>query len=91
MLSQNLPYPRHGASRLIPRDYGAEAAAYNYRSPRNERMTNRDPVELAAKQAVRDRVLRAIALNRHPGLHFAGHFLGIAWKEVSNPNVAQTR
>jgi len=53
-------------------------------------MTNRDPVELAAKQAIRDRVLRAIALNRHPGLHFAGHFLGIAWKEVSKASIVMT-
>ncbi|MHB8769988.1 MAG: acyl-CoA thioesterase domain-containing protein [Syntrophales bacterium] len=36
-----------------------------------------------ADQAIRDRVLRAIAANRVPGLHFAGHFLDLRWREVT--------
>ena len=35
------------------------------------------------KQAIRARVLHAIAGNRIPGLHFAGHFLGLEWREVT--------
>jgi len=31
---------------------------------------------------IRDQVLRAIAHNREPGLHFAGNFLGISWDRV---------
>ena len=34
--------------------------------------------------AIRARVLQAIAGNRVPGLHFAGHFLGLEWREVTN-------
>jgi acyl-coenzyme A thioesterase PaaI-like protein len=34
-------------------------------------------------QAIRARVLHAIAANRIPGLHFAGHFLGLEWQEVT--------
>lgn len=34
-------------------------------------------------QAIRARVLQAIARNRVPGLHFAGHFLDIEWQEVA--------
>lgn len=33
-------------------------------------------------QAIRARVLHAIAGNRMPGLHFPGHFLGIEWRKV---------
>jgi acyl-coenzyme A thioesterase PaaI-like protein len=35
-------------------------------------------------QAIRDRVLHAIARNRIPGLHFAGHFLGLEWRDVTH-------
>jgi len=31
---------------------------------------------------IRDQVLRAIAHNREPGLHFAGNFLGVSWDHV---------
>jgi acyl-coenzyme A thioesterase PaaI-like protein len=31
---------------------------------------------------IRSQVLRAIAQNREPGLHFAGNFLGISWDRV---------
>ena len=31
---------------------------------------------------IRDQVLRAIAENREPGLHFAGNFLGLSWDHV---------
>ncbi len=34
-------------------------------------------------QAIRARVLRAIAGNRVPGLNFPGHFLDIDWREVA--------
>ena len=34
--------------------------------------------------AIRARVLQAIAGNRVPGLHFAGHFLGLGWREVTD-------
>jgi acyl-coenzyme A thioesterase PaaI-like protein len=34
-------------------------------------------------QAIRARVLAAIAGNRTPGLHFTGHFLGLDWREVT--------
>jgi acyl-coenzyme A thioesterase PaaI-like protein len=34
--------------------------------------------------AIRARVLRAIAGNRVPGLHFAGHFLGLEWQDVTD-------
>ncbi|MEW6333521.1 MAG: hypothetical protein AB1558_04580 [Thermodesulfobacteriota bacterium] len=37
----------------------------------------------AAEQAIRSRVLRAIALNRVPGLHFAGHFLDIQCLDIA--------
>ena len=33
--------------------------------------------------AIRARVLRAIARNRVPGLHFAGHFLDIQWQDIA--------
>lgn len=33
--------------------------------------------------AIRERVLQGIAGNRIPGLHFAGHFLGVEWREVT--------
>jgi acyl-coenzyme A thioesterase PaaI-like protein len=32
---------------------------------------------------IRDQVLRAIAQNREPGLHFAGNFLGVSWDQVA--------
>ena len=35
-------------------------------------------------QAIRARVLRAIAGNRIAGLHFPGHFLAIEWREVAS-------
>jgi acyl-coenzyme A thioesterase PaaI-like protein len=35
------------------------------------------------EQAIRGRVLQAIAHNRVPGLHFAGHFLDLEWREVT--------
>jgi hypothetical protein len=38
----------------------------------------------ADDQAIRARVLQAIADNRIPGLHFAGHFLGLEWQEVTH-------
>lgn len=34
-------------------------------------------------QTIRARVLRAIAANRSPGLHFPGHFLDIEWKDIT--------
>ena len=34
-------------------------------------------------EAIRAHVLRAIAANRTPGLHFPGHFLGVEWREVA--------
>ncbi|MDA8123703.1 MAG: PaaI family thioesterase [Deltaproteobacteria bacterium] len=35
------------------------------------------------EQLIRARVLRAIAANRTPGLHFIGHFLNFEWQKVS--------
>jgi acyl-coenzyme A thioesterase PaaI-like protein len=35
------------------------------------------------KQAIRTRVLTAVAGNRIPGLHFTGHFLDLEWREVT--------
>jgi hypothetical protein len=35
------------------------------------------------EQAIRDRVLRALALNREPGFHFAGNFLDVSFDHVS--------
>jgi acyl-coenzyme A thioesterase PaaI-like protein len=35
-------------------------------------------------QAIRTRVLTAVAGNRIPGLHFTGHFLGLEWREVTD-------
>ncbi len=35
-------------------------------------------------QTIRSHVLQAIAANRIPGLHFAGHFLGLEWREVTS-------
>lgn len=32
--------------------------------------------------AIRDRVLRALALNREPGFHFSGNFVGLSFDEV---------
>jgi len=37
---------------------------------------------------IREQVLRAIAQNREPGLHFAGNFLGVSWDHVE---AAETR
>ena len=37
--------------------------------------------------AIRDRVMRAIALNREPGYHFAGNFLDISYDRVTAPEV----
>jgi acyl-coenzyme A thioesterase PaaI-like protein len=37
----------------------------------------------SSDQAIRTRVLHAIAGNRTPGLQFAGHFLGLEWQKVS--------
>jgi acyl-coenzyme A thioesterase PaaI-like protein len=34
-------------------------------------------------EAIRARVLRAIAANRTPGLHFIGHFLDLEWQNAS--------
>ena len=34
-------------------------------------------------QVIRAHMLRAIAANRIPGLHFAGHFLGLEWREAT--------
>ncbi len=44
---------------------------------------NRSDALNPEKQAIRTRVLTAIADNRVPGLHFAGHFLGLEWREVT--------
>ncbi len=40
-----------------------------------------DPAQ-STDQAIRARVLRAIAGNRTAGLHFPGYFLGIEWRQV---------
>jgi acyl-coenzyme A thioesterase PaaI-like protein len=37
----------------------------------------------APGEAIRARVLQAIADNRTPGLHFVGHFMGTAWDDVT--------
>ena len=42
----------------------------------------------AQREAIRGRVLQAIADNRTPGLHFVGHFMATAWDEVT-PAVAR--
>lgn len=39
---------------------------------------------------IRDRVLRALALNRTPGYHFAGHFLDFSFDRVTEPEVRMT-
>lgn len=41
-------------------------------------------------QTIRARVLRAIAGNRFPGLHFPGHFLDIEWKTVTGGTARAT-
>jgi acyl-coenzyme A thioesterase PaaI-like protein len=41
-------------------------------------------------QTIRARVLRAIAGNRFPGLHFPGHFLDIKWKDVTGGTARAT-
>ena len=35
------------------------------------------------EQAIRERVLRGLALNREPGFHFAGNFLDVSFDHVS--------
>ena len=35
-------------------------------------------------QVIRAHILQAIAANRIPGLHFAGHFLDLEWREVTS-------
>ena len=42
-----------------------------------------DSLKPAAAKAIRRRVLRGIALNRIPGLHFAGNFLDASFDRVS--------
>ncbi len=37
----------------------------------------------ANAQQIRARVLRALADNRTPGLHFVGHFIGTRWDEIT--------
>ncbi len=41
-------------------------------------------------ETIRARVLRAIAANRTPGLHFAGHFLDIQWRSVTGEAIDGT-
>jgi acyl-coenzyme A thioesterase PaaI-like protein len=48
-----------------------------------------DPTK-SAHAAIRERVLSGIAGNRIPGLHFAGHFLGIEWREVTQVTTRAT-
>lgn len=43
----------------------------------------RSDTEIYNDQAIRTRVLRAIARNRIPGLHFAGHFVDIKCLEIA--------
>ncbi len=45
---------------------------------------NRSDSPTPDEQSIRSHVLRAIAANRIPGLHFAGHFLGLEWREVTS-------
>lgn len=42
---------------------------------------------LTAAGQIRARVLRAIAGNRNPGLHFPGYFLDIDWRKVAGDSV----
>jgi acyl-coenzyme A thioesterase PaaI-like protein len=40
------------------------------------------PTADATAQAIRERVLRGISLNRNPGLHFPGYFVDFQWDQV---------
>jgi acyl-coenzyme A thioesterase PaaI-like protein len=42
---------------------------------------------LKQRQAIRNRVLRGIALNRIPGLHFPGNFLDVSFDRVGRKGV----
>jgi hypothetical protein len=42
---------------------------------------------LKRRQAIRERVLRGLALNRIPGLHFPGNFLDVSFDRVGRKGV----
>jgi hypothetical protein len=42
---------------------------------------------LSPESQIRERVLRALALNRTPGYHFIGNFLDFSFDHVSEPDV----
>jgi acyl-coenzyme A thioesterase PaaI-like protein len=44
-------------------------------------MTEHSSPQYSDDQMIRARVLHAIAANRHPGLHFIGHFLNAEWRK----------
>ncbi len=41
-------------------------------------------------QSIRSQVLRGIAGNRNPGLHFPGYFLGLAWSNIGDSTARVT-
>ncbi len=41
----------------------------------------------SSAQNIRERTLRALALNRTPGYHYTGNFLGFSFEEVTEPRV----
>jgi acyl-coenzyme A thioesterase PaaI-like protein len=43
-----------------------------------------------AADSVRERVLQALALNRAPGFHFPGYFLGLEWPHIGSDEVVET-
>src|SRR3990170_5184559 len=47
-------------------------------------MTSVGIIGLGAPDRIRRRVLRAIALNRTPGLHFPGNFLELSFDQVAS-------
>ena len=42
---------------------------------------------MSSEQHIRERALRALALNRTPGYHYSGNFLDLSFEEVSEPCV----
>ena len=45
---------------------------------------------VSAELQIRERVLRALAMNRTPGYHVAGHFLDFSFERVTEPEVRMT-
>lgn len=51
--------------------------------------TKRHSLSDQAAQQIRNRAGRAIALNRRPGFHFPGYFLGLTWPHIGKNDIVE--